>query len=775
MHNTFRWLVTTIAAVSLAAAPATLAIAAPQGPPPSPPPSALPDPSLAAHALAAAPGPLDNPLKGFAHFYAPGSNQNVGYPHSLTWAYFGLSEVMNNPDDCTDIDWNLVESTLNETASYGNQTAMRFYLEYPGGSGTHPAVATPPCFAGSVPMRSYGSHWNTSSPDYNNAFLLSALETFIAAFGERYDGDPRIGYIHLGLVGLWGEWHTWPYDIDSADGLPNYMPTDTNGARIISAFDDAFNTTKLELRYPPAAGGVADGRDIGYHDDSFCYREGSPLAGVTLPTSLGGASYSHLNSLLDRGVENKWRTNSMGGEVRPEIQATAFNSWPGGSGAVDNMKACIELEHATWKINEGSKNYSSSDAGVGAAVRLMGYNLTVDNAYYRDTASGVTPVGVQISNTGVAPFYYDWDVTLGLKDANGALVRSWDANWDMRTIMPTQIRAFPEWGVGADPTYLDYGHPQYFQSNIDLSGLASAGYQLVMQVKNPLEDVSAAAKKFRFANATQGADGWLGLGPITVGTSTPPAGGSYEAEGAGNTRTGTAATAACAGCSGGSKVGYIGNGATLRFNGVTGGSSSFELHYLSAVSRTATVQVNGGAQTTVNFPATASWDTVGTVTVNVAIPTGSSNSVTIANASGWAPDIDRIVTGTPSPPATGAWYQAEASGNTLTGTAVTAACAACSGGSKVGYIGNGATLRFNGVTGGTTSLQVHYLSAESRTASVQVNGGVSTTVSFPASGGWDTVATVTVNVAIPSGTSNTVTIANVGGWAPDIDRIVTSG
>ena len=33
-----------------------------------------------------------------------------------------------------------------------------------------------------------------------------------------------------------------------------------------------------------------------------------------------------------------------------------------------------------------------------------------------------------------------------------------------------------------------------------------------MRVKNPLEAVSANAKKLRFANATQSADGWLGLG-----------------------------------------------------------------------------------------------------------------------------------------------------------------------------------------------------------------------------------------------------------------------
>ena len=53
--------------------------------------------------------------------------------------------------------------------------------------------------------------------------------------------------------------------------------------------------------------------------------------------------------------------------------------------------------------------------------------------------------------------------------------------------MPLKIRAFPDWGVGSDPTYLNYGYPQYFQSAVDLSAVTGGSYQLVMRVKNPLE------------------------------------------------------------------------------------------------------------------------------------------------------------------------------------------------------------------------------------------------------------------------------------------------
>ncbi|MCU8594975.1 DUF4832 domain-containing protein [Streptomyces sp. B146] len=207
----------------------------------------------------------------------------------------------------------------------------------------------------------------------------------------------------------------------------------------------------------------------------------------------------------------------MGGEVRPEIQSRAFDDWPGGSGDVDDMRACIELEHTTWKINEKSAEYAADDPNVAAAVRTMGYDLTVDHAYFHDTAQGPTTVGVRIANDGVAPFYYPWTVSLGLKDSAGRVVRTWDTSWDLREVMPRKIRAFPDWNAGSDPAHLDYGYPEYFDQDIDLSGVTAGDYQLVMKAKNPLEDVNPDAKKLRFANATQNGDGWLGLGGMTVG------------------------------------------------------------------------------------------------------------------------------------------------------------------------------------------------------------------------------------------------------------------
>src|SRR6185369_10155725 len=76
-------LITLILGVSLAQAAA--------GAPARPSAGASPDPALAVHPLTYAPGPLDNPLKGFMPFFITQTNYEAKpLPHSMLWSYFAL-------------------------------------------------------------------------------------------------------------------------------------------------------------------------------------------------------------------------------------------------------------------------------------------------------------------------------------------------------------------------------------------------------------------------------------------------------------------------------------------------------------------------------------------------------------------------------------------------------------------------------------------------------------------------------------------------------------
>lgn len=127
-------------------------------------------------------------------------------------------------------------------------------------------------------------------------------------------------------------------------------------------------------------------------------------------------------------------------------------------------------------------------------------------------------------------------------------------------------------------------------------------------------------------------------------SGSPPTGNSYEAEA--GTLAGQAAVRSSSGASGGALVGYVGGGTAnyLQFNNVnaTAGSHQVTIFYASGEARSLTVSVNGGTAVNVSTPSTGGWDTVGSVSATLTLAAGA-NTIRIANPSGWAPDIDRIV------------------------------------------------------------------------------------------------------------------------------------
>jgi hypothetical protein len=145
-----------------------------------------------------------------------------------------------------------------------------------------------------------------------------------------------------------------------------------------------------------------------------------------------------------------------------------------------------------------------------------------------------------------------------------------------------------------------------------------------------------------------------------------------------------------------------------------------------------------------------------------------------SGAQGQATFSGFTVTSGANPPPLGTSYEAESPANTLAGGAVVASCPACSGGEKVGYVGEGGTLTFNGVnvaSSGTYQVTIAYLDGSGRQAQISVDGGAPQTVSFTPTGSFDTVGTVTLPLQLTAG-NNTIEFANPSAYAPDFDRII---
>jgi hypothetical protein len=220
---------------------------------------------------------------------------------------------------------------------------------------------------------------------------------------------------------------------------------------------------------------------------------------------------------------------------------------------------------------------------------------------------------------------------------------------------------------------------------------------------------------------------------------------------------GGATAQASANASRGMDVGYMtAAGSGLEYTSPAP-ATSLTLHYSTTSTGGFSLYVNGVKQPNVPVTSTGSWTTYTDVTVPAAIAAG--DTVTLQNDTGDVPiNIDYLV------------GRLEAEYGTLLGGARVEPHTGASNGQNVGYMTSVSDgVEFKNVNA-STWLQISYAAASAGTFSLYVNGVKNQDVSFPSTGGWNTVAVVTINAAIPAGA--TVTLQYDAGDVPiNVDYI----
>lgn len=405
------------------------------------------------------PSPLSNPLRGLVPYAdAPGADQ---FPHSMEFSYFALSDFITgrNANGSFAFRADALEKMLDRAQSRGNQSIFRVYIDYPGKPTGLPAFLSKEGVAVSTFPRDSGSA--VTITDYDDERLISAVEHCIAELGKRYDGDPRLGFITMGFLGLWGEWHTYPHN--------SKMAAKATQQRVYDAFAQAFKTTPVLNRYP--AGPDHDSliansdREVGYHDDSFAWS--------TLPTRDW-----HFLTLMDRaGAREKWRSQPIGGEIRPELWKTLFTDSP--HRQQQDFAACIQSAHVTWLMDSSMFR----EAGLSTNRRARAYETLAGIGYELHVVSvhhnGQT-LALSIKNTGVAPFYANWPLLITL--ASG---REISVDFAFHTLMPSETisRKIPT-GEGGPctisiPNPMEGGKPVVFAT----AGATTQGLKIPQQPK----------------------------------------------------------------------------------------------------------------------------------------------------------------------------------------------------------------------------------------------------------------------------------------------------
>ena len=438
--------------------------------------------AMVTNQLEYAPAPPDNPLKGFVTYPNPVSD----FPHSLVWNYLPLRAIMTGP---ASFNWEIFETELDRAARQGRQFIPRLYLDFPG----QPIGIPQFLVDAGVRIHTWTNYNNDpfppavcNTPDYNNPLLRAALTNFIGAFGAKYDRDPRLAYIPMGLLGLWGEWHNGPRN--------ELFASKAVQTEVMDAYSGAFKYTRVLARYPAGSGdpvySANHQRALGYHDDSFAW--------ATMETGRASDSWYFRARLLSAGAADKWRGHPIGGEVRPEVWDCLWNI---SSCAPEGQEftRCATNTHVTWLADHGLfRSFLQGEhlQRALAGARLLGYEFHVPQVVVGEAFAGAPLlVSIAITNSGIAPFYYDWTLEFGAISTNGDLLASWPTSLKLIAIQP-----------GAAAKMMGHQVPNF--------GLSPGNYILALRVMHPLTN----GIPLRFANRTQDQhrSGWLSLCPLKV-------------------------------------------------------------------------------------------------------------------------------------------------------------------------------------------------------------------------------------------------------------------
>lgn len=273
----------------------------------------------------------------------------------------------------------------------------------------------------------------TFVPNLDDPVFLQYAQRLLTAFGRRYDGNPELAYIDIGMVGSWGEWHNSNFPTIKPL-LKRYTPEQLD--RYVDLHFDAFpRTPKIMLISGGETLASAVKKGAGWRADCLgdwhnFTREWSHMRN-DYPERLAAAKASW------SGFDDAWKKAPVSFEIcgymaewksvqhytRKQVQATF--DWA--------------LQHHASTLNLKSREVPAEYRDIlDKALTRLGYrfrvvSLTHDATRHAGQAIALTS---RWSNDGVAPIYLHYQLAWRLQDANEQTVAQSTANDDIRQWLP---------------------------------------------------------------------------------------------------------------------------------------------------------------------------------------------------------------------------------------------------------------------------------------------------------------------------------------------------
>lgn len=355
------------------------------------------------------------------HVYAPWREIETA-DQVFDWAGFEqrhLTPISNAYPDATFV--------LRLVADYPDSTGSGIDAYYTGGQNErdYPLFLEQPPL--SIPATNYSSCDGDGpgrAPDWNHANLRPQLEQLIDALDARYDGDPRITAIQVGLLGLWGEWHQ--------SGCPGLEPGTAVKQAVRNRYAAMVTTTPLQTRYPRSAD--VGTTEIAFHEDYFPSFTGAcNLFPTPMPQCSDDGNWNLEWAFANESpaARDNWMRNPLSGESPLTAQK---NVWVTRQADIETL---IRLYHLSFLGPAGKHEEAGFANALNPIRRTLGYNLHLDLVDFPGSlAAGSFNASATLFNTGSAPPYHDFALRLELVDGGG--VSRWAGSFaqDPRDSLP---------------------------------------------------------------------------------------------------------------------------------------------------------------------------------------------------------------------------------------------------------------------------------------------------------------------------------------------------
>jgi hypothetical protein len=340
---------------------------------------------------------LRNPLKGF-------TTRGTGdHPWATTaHTYIRWNELENNESDGIDKIKRFCDQLWMGVEEKNVKVIPRVYLHWSGD-------------------RTYWPE-DMQEFDYSSQQFQERVLRLIKRLGECWDNDPRVAFIEMGIFGKWGE-------------QESPAPTTDLEKLVGDVFAEAFKNKKVSIR---ENWNQFKDHQYGEYWDSWAHYD---------------QMWPHGNSIKQMNDRGRYLVNYVGGEaaynwgnsdIQPGPSPTESVAVERHRNFVTNSIRWLHCTQLRW-IEDYDKNNEEAIKGAEEIQKVFGYRFELNEV--RFSLSDSLRIAFDVTNTGSAPFYYDWPVEVALLDitTHKPVWSSILENADIRKWLPGDGWPDPDW------------------------------------------------------------------------------------------------------------------------------------------------------------------------------------------------------------------------------------------------------------------------------------------------------------------------------------------